>query len=181
MSGMFAENVDRLKHKSVEWYTPAWIFEELGISFDLDPSSPHDHESQVPATIKYTVYDDGLSKKWIGRVWLNPPYGPDTTFWIQRLIEHGDGIALVFSRTDTVWFQNAFKAATSILFLVGRIDFIPGHENKHKTSHCGAGSVMLAFGEECGTALKNMASHGSYIELSESKKTETQQQAMNFI
>lgn len=91
MSGMFGEGRPVSAHKSVEWYTPAWIFEALGIQFDLDPASPHDFETAVPASTKYTVFDDGLKKPWFGRIWLNPPYGPATSTWIRRIAEHGNG------------------------------------------------------------------------------------------
>lgn len=164
MDGIFTNTqVDKLAHKSVEWYTPAWVFEELGIDFDLDPSSPHDMKSMVPAKEKYTVFDDGLSKDWHGRVWLNPPYGKETPFWIRRMIEHGNGIALVFSRTDTKWCQDAMKACSSMLFVGGRIDFIAGLENQHKKSRSGAGTVMFSFGDECDRALKQMSDRGVYL------------------
>lgn len=100
MSGMFGHKREQSKYKSVEWYTPAWVFEELGLEFDVDPASPHDMESQVPAKVKYTIFDNGLKKPWNGKVWLNPPYGPKTAVWIRRMIQHNNGIALVFSRTD---------------------------------------------------------------------------------
>ena len=62
MDGLFTnEGAAKNTHKSVEWYTPKWIFDELAIAFDLDPCSPHDMESQVPAKVKYTIFDDGLS------------------------------------------------------------------------------------------------------------------------
>ena len=163
MSGLFGEQVDRSKHKSAEWYTPAWVFDELDTLFDLDPSSPHDMESAVPATTKYTVFDDGLSKLWSGRVWLNPPYGKETPYWMSRMIEHNNGIALVFSRTDAAWCQEAMEAATAMLFIRGRIDFVPGIENQHKKSRCGAGTVMFAFGDDNAIALKRMADRGVYL------------------
>lgn len=166
MDGLFTnKEASKNTHKSVEWYTPAWIFDELGIEFDLDPSSPHDMESMVPATTKYTVFDDGLSMPWSGRVWLNPPYGKDTPFWIRRMIEHNNGIALVFSRTDAAWCQEAMKFCTSMLFLSGRIQFIAGKENQHKKSRSAAGTVMFAFGSDCAEALKRMSDRGIYIEL----------------
>lgn len=151
------------KHKSVEWYTPGWIFSELGIDFDLDPASPHDMDSEVPARLKYTVFDDGLSKPWIGRVFMNPPYGRDTPQWMSRFIDHGHGIALVFSRTDAAWCQLAMQHATSMLFMSGRIDFVPGHENAHKKSRAGAGTVMFAFGDDCDEALSRMRDRGVFI------------------
>jgi hypothetical protein len=57
MSGMFGENIERPKYKSVEWYTPSWVFSTLGLTFDLDPASPHDMETMVPACTKYTLFD----------------------------------------------------------------------------------------------------------------------------
>lgn len=163
MSGMIGTTAPRSKKKSVEWYTPKWIFDELGLSFDLDPSSPFDFNTFVPAQTKYTIFDDGLSREWFGRVWLNPPYGPDTSFWMRRLIDHGNGIALVFSRTDAEWCQQAMRASSAMLFLSGRIAFVPGHENAHKADRAGAGTVFFAFGNECADALQKMASRGYYI------------------
>jgi len=118
-------------------------------------------DTAVPAGQKYTVFDDGLKKPWFGRVWLNPPYGPDTGRWIRRMIQHGDGIALVFSRTDASWCQDALRAADSILFLEGRVDFIPGIENQHKKSRAGAGTVLFAFGAQCAAALQRLESRGA--------------------
>lgn len=163
MSGMFGETRQAPTHKSVEWYTPSWVFDALSIDFDLDPSSPHDMETAVPASVKYTVFDDGLKKPWFGRVWMNPPYGPDTGFWIRRMIDHGNGIALVFSRTDASWCQEAMRAATAILFMAGRIDFVPGLENQHKKSRAGAGTVLFAFGGECAIALERLSDRGIFI------------------
>ncbi|SIQ14215.1 DNA N-6-adenine-methyltransferase [Marinobacterium stanieri] len=163
MSGFFGTEVVRSPIKSVEWYTPQWVFDALGLQFDLDPSSPHDMETAVPANTKYTVFDDGLSKQWHGRVWLNPPYGKETPAWMGRMIDHGHGIALVFSRTDTTWCQAAMRSATAMLFIQGRIQFVPGHENQHKKSRSGAGTVMFAWGDDCASALEKMSDRGVYI------------------
>ena len=165
MSGMFGEARSVPAHKSVEWYTPSWIFDGLGIEFDLDPSSPHDMETAVPAKTKYTVFDNGLKKPWSGRVWLNPPYGPETGMWVRRMVEHKNGIALVFSRTDASWCQEAMRSATAMLFMAGRIEFVPGLENMHKKSRCGAGSVLFAFGKECAEALKRLSDKGVFVEV----------------
>ena len=164
MSGMFGEHGRKLGHKSVEWYTPAWIFDELNLRFDLDPASPHDAASAVPATTKFTVFDDGLKQAWHGRVWLNPPYGPTTGQWIRRMIGHRHGIALVFSRTDASWCQEALRAADAMLFMSGRVEFIPGNENIHKKGRTGAGTVLFAFGHDCVLALMRMERHGVFIE-----------------
>ena len=163
MSGMLGEKRAHLTHKSVEWYTPAWVFDALSIDFDLDPASPHDMESAVPAKTKYKIFDDGLKKPWFGRVWMNPPYGKDTPFWMRRMIAHNNGIALVFSRTDTAWCQEAMAACSAMLFVSGRIQFDPGLENQHKKSRCGAGTVLFSFGDESTIALKRMSDRGVFI------------------
>lgn len=163
LSGMFGEKLKIDKHKSVEWYTPKWVFDELGLFFDLDPASPHNHETCVPAKLKYTVYDNGLLKPWFGNVWLNPPYGKETGKWMGRLIDHGTGIAMVFSRTDSKWFQRAMKTANAILFFSGRIKYIPGEENKKKKGGAGAGTAMLAYGNICANAIKKLSHRGTYF------------------
>jgi DNA N-6-adenine-methyltransferase (Dam) len=78
-----------------EWYTPRWIFDAAGLTFDLDVCAPVAPEFRTcPARRYLTVLDDGLIAPWNGLVWMNPPYsnsGP----WVERFIRHGEGLALV--------------------------------------------------------------------------------------
>jgi hypothetical protein len=134
---------------TVEWYTPPWVFDALGLEFDLDPcSGPGD---LVPARRKIRLPDDGLAAEWSGRVWLNPPYGPHTPVWLSRLADHGDGIALVFSRTDTAWFHESAARADVACFMRGRVRFL--RDGGEASGAPGAGSVLLAYGETCAAAL----------------------------
>lgn len=89
-----------------EYYTPAWIFDALRVTFDLDVASPPGG-SFVPCHRYYTKDDDGLKSPWNGLVWMNPPYSQATP-WFRRFVEHGNGIALLpFSRAR--WFQDAWN------------------------------------------------------------------------
>lgn len=73
-----------------EWYTPKEIIDALG-KFDLDPCAPVKPLWQT-ATQMYNKNHDGLTKDWIGRVWLNPPYSrPLIERFVKRLAEHGNG------------------------------------------------------------------------------------------
>lgn len=128
-----------------EWLTPPSILERLG-AFDLDPCSPTNRPWPTAAT-HYTTNDDGLSLPWAGRVWLNPPYGPECGKWLEKLAAHGDGIALIFARTDTDAFhRHVFGAANALLFLRGRLHFHRVDGSRAK-ANAGGPSVLVAYGE----------------------------------
>lgn len=139
----------------VEWYTPPEIFDALGITFDLDPCHPNT-PTCVPAHNKITPPQDGLIAQWHGNIWLNPPYGKQTQHWLQRLTEHGNGIALVFARTDAAWFQHQLRNATAICFIAGRVKFINGQTGQPAGSP-GAGSALIAYGTQNAAALHHSA------------------------
>lgn len=106
-----------------EWLTPPVILNALG-SFDLDPCAPHDLPGWTRCARYYTASDDGLSAPWDGDVWLNPPYS-DAARWMARMAAHGQGVALVFARTETRWwFESVWPHATALLFLSGRVSFL---------------------------------------------------------
>lgn len=77
-----------------EYYTPKFIFEALQITFDLDVASPHEPTS-VPALNRFCkCCHDGLTERWHGNVWMNPPFSKQRP-WIEKFVEHGRGIALL--------------------------------------------------------------------------------------
>jgi hypothetical protein len=133
-----------------EWLTPPEIINELG-PFDLDPCAPSEHKRPWDtARHHYSLPElcnaDGLTLPWFGRVWLNPPYGRETGIWLQRMADHGDGIALIFARTETdMFFRYVWDKADGLLFIRNRIHFyhINGTRAKHNS---GAPSVLVAYG-----------------------------------
>lgn len=138
---------------SAEWWTPRHIFEALDLAFDLDPCGPVGGVPWIPAERTFAIEDDGLAQEWAGRVWLNPPYGRETPAWIDRLIDHGDGIALVFARVDAAWGQRALYAADAVCFIRGRLSFVDGHAVQRKGHNAANSSMLLAFGSECARAV----------------------------
>jgi hypothetical protein len=138
-----------------EWYTPALIFEALGIEFDLDPCSPGPLVVPwIPARTHYTKAEDGLTQPWHGRVWLNPPYGPGIDRWLQRFCEHRNGIALIFARTDTQWFHTYASRVDAVCFTRGRIPFVSLATPSNDCGGPGCGSVLLAQGDLCVECLR---------------------------
>lgn len=151
------------KMKNDEWLTPPEIFMRLG-EFDLDPCSPLERPWNT-AKKHYTILDDGLSKEWKGRVFCNPPYGQESIKWLRKLIKLGNGIALIFARTETkMFFECVWNEADAVLFLEGRLFFHYVDGSKAKTN-AGAPSVLIAYGEKNAEILKNCGIRGKYIQL----------------
>lgn len=109
--------------QSDEWYTPPYIFDALGCWFDLDVAAPPEGPRHVPAT--RSLSSDGLTTPWDGFVWMNPPFGHQSTkrAWLAKFFAHGNGIALVPDRTSAPWWQEAAPMASAILFVAGKIKF----------------------------------------------------------
>ena len=146
-----------------EWLTPPSIIEALG-KFYLDPCSPQNRPWDT-AMIHYTLEDNGLLQPWTRRVWLNPPYGKYTGEWMNKMAMHGDGIALIFARTDTGMFhESIFPHAHALFFLRGRIVF---HHTSGKPGkfNGGAPSVLIAYGDYNAQVLKTCNLRGKFVSL----------------
>lgn len=146
-----------------EWLTPPELLKKLG-TFDLDPCSPINRPWDT-ALNHYTIEDDGLNKAWAGRVWCNPPYGRETTKWLNKLATHGNGIALIFARTETtMFFSEVWNKADAILFIEGRLYFhhIDGTVAR---ANAGAPSCLIAYGKNNIEALKISGISGKLIGL----------------
>lgn len=129
-----------------EWLTPPHILKALG-PFDLDPCAPVTPPWPIAAK-HYTVQDNGLAQTWHGFVWCNPPYGRATGDWLRKLGDHGNGLALIFARTETADFvQQVWRRADAVMFLHGRLHFhhVSGERAK---ANGGAPSCLVAYGEE---------------------------------
>lgn len=133
-----------------DWLTPPHIIDALG-PFDLDPCCPADMPWPT-ARMMLTEEHDGLTHPWGGLVWLNPPYS-SVAPWLQRLAEHGDGIALVFARTETeAWQRWVWPYAIAVMFIAGRLTFHNGDGTLGRYNG-GAPSALIAYGSEAARRL----------------------------
>lgn len=137
---------------TTKWLTPKWIIDELG-EFDSDPC-PAPAPRPWETAKKYGVFE--------GLCFMNPPYGNEIAAWMKRFQKHKNGIALVFARTDTRWFQQFTVDASIFLFMDGRITFCkpdgtPGHTNS------GAPSVFVGYGSEAASRLIHCGIHGKRL------------------
>ena len=132
---------------SDECYTPASLFEMLGIRFDLDPASCPRDLSAVPADQIYTIEDDGLAQPWFGRVWLNPPYSKPTP-WVDRFLEHGHGIALLPVSAGARWCRELWANADGVAIWVGLFNRADG-----TNYHIPYALLLWAMGDDCVDAI----------------------------
>ena len=146
-----------------EWLTPKWITDTLG-PFDLDPCSPGVRRPWDTATHHLSVEDDGLSAPWFGHVWCNPPYGRETFKWLSKLADHGNGIALIFARTETTgFFDQIWERADAVFFFKGRLKFhyIDGSSDQSAN----APSCLVAYGSDAVSRFRNSGFNGKLVEL----------------
>ena len=143
------------------WLTPPHITAALG-EFDLDPCG---YPGWPTARQAICLPDDGLAAKWTGRVWLNPPYGAEVWTWLDRLADHGDGIALIFARTETEGFvRQVWGKADAVMFLHGRLHFHKPDGVRAK-ANAGAPSCLVAYGQRNVEALRRADLPGTVVDL----------------
>ena len=117
-SGLFSSAKDN-------WATPQDIFDELNQEYKFDVDVCAD-ENNAKCEKYYTVEDDGLSMKWEGVCWMNPPYGRVIYDWMKKAYESSLAgavvVCLVPSRTDTRWWHE-YCMKGDIRFIKGRLKF----------------------------------------------------------
>lgn len=115
-----------------EWFTPTDYLDAVRATLgaiDLDPASCEAAQAVVQAGEYYSKADDGLTRPWLGNVYLNPPYSMPL---VQQFTEYAHGqyqagnsaaiIILVNNCTDARWFQ-ALAERYPMMFSRGRAKF----------------------------------------------------------
>jgi hypothetical protein len=116
-----------------EWYTPKKYIEAARSvleKIDCDPASTKAANKIVKAETYWTANDDGLTKRWQGNVFLNPPYSRELiAAFIDKLVDEIDAghtkeaILLTNNNTECQWFRKAKAKAQLICFTDHRIEF----------------------------------------------------------
>ena len=150
-----------------EWYTPERYIEaalEVMGSIDLDPASCELANRTVKAAEIFTEQDNGLTKAWVGNVWMNPPYAqPLIAQFAEKItaeVECGSvkqACVLVNNATETAWFQRMMERASAVCFPAGRVRFL---DQDGKTGAPLQGQAVIYFGENRFAFLKTFKQFG---------------------
>ncbi len=136
-----------------EWFTPQPIIEAARAcmgGIDLDPFSSELANKRVKAESIFTKEDNGLSKMWWGRVWMNHPFSKEMNAVCIRKIVDGWGhryfdvaCCITFASTSERWFQPLLRYPQC--FLHGRTNYhLPNGEMKRGVTK---GSVVTYLGD----------------------------------
>ena len=108
---------------SNDYYTPKFIFDAIGLEFDIDVAAPLQGIPWIPCKRWFSQADDGLSQDWSGAlVWMNPPFskpGP----WVDKFIQNGNGVALICT-SKAKWYKQIWDQADGLLTVDSSFKFI---------------------------------------------------------
>jgi len=163
----------RLASRSNEWFTPPEYVEAARTVMEeihLDPASSPEANKTIQASKFWDIEQDGLAQEWMGKVWLNPPYGwingvSSQEVWSNKLIQqYQDGfieeaILLVNASPDTAWFHRLLDYP--LCLVLGRIKFEPGEgQAQSGATH---GNAFVYFGKNERTFYAVFSQFGTII------------------
>lgn len=116
---------------------------------DTDPASHAIANRVVQATTFYTIGDNGLTKQWNGKVWVNPPFSAWQS-WVPKILREWDSgrieemCVLSAMRTVTAqYFADLLDACDALVIFKGRIKFWGGKAGDSPDD----GHAVFYFGE----------------------------------
>lgn len=113
-----------------EWATPQWLFDyfDAQYGFTLDPCATPDN---AKCERYFTKKENGLIRSW-GEGWafVNPPYGKGLLGpWVEKVFTEATlfcgSLMLLPSRTEQKWFHWCLREANEIIFIEGRVNYVP--------------------------------------------------------
>jgi phage N-6-adenine-methyltransferase len=153
-----------------DWYTPPEYIiaaREVMGDIDLDPASSDVANKTIQANHYFTREDDGLTKEWFGRVWLNPPFSmPLVKQFADKLIAEREAgrveqaTVIVNNGTDTQWFHALLGAAGILCLLRGRAKFYSPDSDIIAARQ---GQVIFYLGENRETFTKVFSEFGAVL------------------
>lgn len=110
-------------HRTDQWETPQWLFDELDREFGFTVDVCADAQN-AKCPVFYDREQDGLAQTWEGVCWCNPPYGREIARWVEKAAGASCTVVMLIpARTDTAWFHDHIYGKAEIRFIRGRLRF----------------------------------------------------------
>lgn len=118
--------------------TPKYITDALGV-FDLDPCAG-EHTKIAILNLWDGRGENGLTEKWHGFVWCNPPFS-QKELWAQKMLDHNCGIMVLPERGSAPWFGPLAQKLGKYFVMGKKINFEGGSSSNN------LGSILFPFGD----------------------------------
>jgi site-specific DNA-methyltransferase (adenine-specific) len=115
-----------------DWATPRNLFDDINTAHDFELDAAASSTNHLCNQWFGLDHPDesrrnGLIGQWVGRTWVNPPYGRGIYDWVKKASLHDDLVVMLLpSRTDTKWFHEFVYKNADIQFIKGRLKFGAG-------------------------------------------------------
>lgn len=122
-----------------DWETPMQLFQDACAIFGIEPLldvCATEKNKKCKAFI--SKKQDALSKEWLVDCFMNPPYSKIAEFVEKAFLEHKVNdikiLALIYARTDTIWWHRYIDNHAEVHFIRGRIKFQKGGKDSTHTA-----------------------------------------------
>lgn len=115
---------------------------------------------------EFDLVNPKLSEEWKGRVFIHPPHDrKNLELFLEKMAVHGNGIALLFNRSDSKTFhKHVLKRSHGLFYLQHRFYYLDEKGKKHK-ENCGGAVLFVAYGQTNSSLLKHCKLEGIYVPL----------------
>ena len=114
---LFPLPADAVAVTTDDCYTPKWVFDAMGLHFDIDVAAPVGGSWHVPCDRYFTAEDDGLAQDWgDALVWCNPPYS-NYFPWADRFFWHSRMALMGILLPEVLWFKTVFARAEAVALI----------------------------------------------------------------
>jgi phage N-6-adenine-methyltransferase len=138
-----------------DYWTPKWLFDALGLEFDLDVACPPEGPLHTPCKRYYTQETNGLTSDWDGLVWMNPPYSKPEP-WVRKWLKHGNGVAILPNSNGRWWYDLWHDERTRCINVrPSNMQIISFHTPTGKMLQIPTNTLVWAIGENAIKALQD--------------------------
>jgi phage N-6-adenine-methyltransferase len=139
---------DSHSKRTNEWYTPLSVYEPLNREFNFTTDAAAEPTNRLGCKVFFTKQQNGLeSSKWVGNVWINPPYS-DPVYPVYKWVKTANDysrrtgnvvVMLLRSTSEVAWFQDFvwdqrtdnWRQGVKVKYPDKRINFVPVKENQY--------------------------------------------------